>query len=216
MRLRRKPWIDEAIHDFDDFVFPLDAPATEEEKGHWREIFGRDAPLAVELGTGKGDFISQLAEREPETNFIGIEAQQGVIYCAAKKVRERELPNVKLLVFDIRNIADIFAPGEVSRLYINFCDPWPKKRHYKRRLTYRDFLALYARILVPGGRLYFKTDNRGLFDFSLEEFAVAGLGVENVSYDLHAEGDPENIETEYERKFSAKGEKINRCTVIFP
>ena len=168
MRLRRKPWVDAAIHEFDDFVFAKDNEPGEEKKGGWRELFGRQAPLHVELGTGKGDFISQLAALHPEINYIGIEAQQDVLYSAAQKVRERELPNVKLLVFDINNIEDIFAPGEVDRFYVNFCDPWPKARHAKRRLTHVNFLEKYRRLLKKGGELFFKTDNRPLFDFSLE------------------------------------------------
>ncbi len=215
MRLRRKPWVDEAIHDFDDFVVSRDQTIGEERQGHWAEEFGRSAPLHVELGTGKGDFISQLAARHPEINYIGIEMQQDVLYQAAKKVREQELKNVRLLVFDINHIENIFAPGEVARFYVNFCDPWPKKRHAKRRLTHRGFLEKYRRLLAPGGELHFKTDNRPLFDFSLEEFQAMGLPVTEVSYDLHAEDMPDNIETEYERKFSAKGEKINRCVVHF-
>ena len=216
MRLRRKPWVDKAIHDFDDFVFPKDAPASEEQQGRWSEVFGREAPLYVELGTGKGDFISQMAEREPGVNFIGIEAQQDVLYAAAKKVAAMELENVRLLVFDINEIERIFAPGEVDRFFLNFCDPWPKQRHYKRRLTYRGFLEKYRHLLKKGGELHFKTDNRPLFDFSLKEFEAAELAVRDVSYDLHAEGRPDNIMTEYERKFSGYGEKINRCEVIFP
>ena len=216
MRLRRKPWVDKAIHDFDDFVFPKDAPASEEQQGRWSEVFGREAPLYVELGTGKGDFISQMAEREPGVNFIGIEAQQDVLYAAAKKVAAMELKNVRLLVFDIHEIERIFAPGEVDRFFLNFCDPWPKKCHYKRRLTYRGFLEKYRHLLKKGGELHFKTDNRPLFDFSLKEFEAAELAVRDVSYDLHAEGRPDNIMTEYERKFSGYGEKINRCEVIFP
>lgn len=216
MRLRRKPWVDKAIHDFDAFVFPKDAPASEEQQGHWAEVFDREAPLYVELGTGKGDFISQMAEREPDVNFIGIEAQQDVLYAAAKKVAEMELKNVRLLVFDIHEIERIFAPGEVDRFFLNFCDPWPKKRHYKRRLTYRGFLEKYRHLLKQGGELHFKTDNRPLFDFSLGEFEAAELTVRDVSYDLHAEDRPDNIMTEYERKFSGFGEKINRCEVIFP
>lgn len=216
MRLRRKPWIDEAIHEFDDFVFPKDKPASEAQKGHWAEIFGRQAPLYVELGTGKGSFISQLAAREPEHNFIGIEQQQGVIYHAALKTRAAELTNVKLLCFDITHLEEIFEPGEITGFYINFCDPWPKARHAKRRLTYRAFLERYRALLAPGGKLIFKTDNRPLFDFSLEEFAAVGLKVEDVSFDLHAENRPDNIVTEYEKKFSGYGEKINRCVVTFP
>ena len=216
MRLRRKPWVDKAIHDFDDFVFPKDAPASEEQQGRWAEVFGREAPLYVELGTGKGAFLSQMAECEPGVNFIGIEAQQDVLYAAAKKVAAMELKNVRLLVFDIHEIERIFAPGEVDRFFLNFCDPWPKKRHYKRRLTYRGFLEKYRHLLKQGGELHFKTDNRPLFDFSLKEFEAAELPVRDVSYDLHAENRPDNIMTEYERKFSGFGEKINRCEVIFP
>ena len=215
MRLRRKPWVDAAIHEFDDFVFAKDNEPGEEIKGGWRELFGRQAPLHVELGTGKGDFISQLAALHPEINYIGIEAQQDVLYSAAQKVRERELPNVKLLVFDINNIEDIFAPGEVDRFYVNFCDPWPKARHAKRRLTHVNFLEKYRRLLKKGGELFFKTDNRPLFDFSLEQFELAGLQVADISFDLHAEQRPDNIMTEYERKFSGFGEKINRCEVTF-
>ena len=215
MRLRRKPWVDEAIHDFDDFVFPKDRPAGEEQKGCWQQVFGRPGSLYVELGTGKGDFISQLALRHPEVNFIGIEAQQDVLYSAAKKVRALGLTNVKLLVFDINNIENIFAEHEVDQFYINFCDPWPKARHAKRRLTQVGFLRRYEKLLKKPGRLIFKTDNRPLFDFSLEQFAEAGLAVEDVSFDLHSENRPDNIMTEYERKFSGFGEKINRCEVVF-
>jgi tRNA (guanine-N7-)-methyltransferase len=188
----------------------------EAQQGKWSEVFGRQAPLQVELGTGKGDFLSQLAELHPEINYIGIEAQQDVLYTAARKVAAKELKNVRLLVFDINHLEEIFAPGEVARFYINFCDPWPKLRHAKRRLTYRTFLEKYRRLLADGGELHFKTDNRPLFDFSLLEFRTAGLEVRDISYDLHAENRPDNIMTEYERKFSGFGEKINRCEVIFP
>ena len=215
MRLRRKPWVDEAIHDFEDFVFPKDKPAGEEQRGHWHEAFGRKAPLYVELGTGKGDFISQLALRHPDVNFIGIEAQQDVLYSAAKKIRELGLTNVRLLVFDINNIETIFDEAEVDQFYINFCDPWPKARHAKRRLTHVGFLHRYEKLLKKPGKLIFKTDNRPLFDFSLEQFQEAGLAVEDVSFDLHSENRPDNIMTEYERKFSGFGEKINRCEVVF-
>ena len=122
MRLRRKPWVDQAIHDFEDFVFPKDKPASEEQKGKWAEVFGRQADLHVELGTGKGDFISQMALRHPDINFIGIEAQQDVLYMAAKKIRELGITNVKLLVFDINNIENIeikrFRNGNKKQLEI--------------------------------------------------------------------------------------------------
>ena len=192
-----------------EFCFSLDAVLL----AHFPRYRSRQRVL--ELGTGKGDFISQLAELHPDINYIGIEMQQDVLYSAAKKIAERELKNVRLLVFDINHIEDIFAEGEVDRFYINFCDPWPKKRHAKRRLTHVGFLEKYRRLLKKPGELHFKTDNRPLFDFSLEQFEEAGLRVQDVSYDLHAENRPDNIMTEYERKFSGFGEKINRCEVIF-
>ena len=216
MRLRRKPWVDEAIHKFDDFVMSREQEFGEELQGTWQERFGRTAPIHVELGTGKGDFISELAHRLPEINFIGIEVQQDVLYSAAQKVRERELSNVRLLVFDINHIERIFAPGEIERLYINFCDPWPKKRHAKRRLTHVGFLEKYRQLLHHPGELHFKTDNPALFAFSLEQFREAGLQARDISYDLHSEQREDNIETEYERKFSGLGEKIHRCEVVFP
>lgn len=216
MRLRRKPWIDTAIHDFSDFVYAKDCPAGEGERGRWHEIFRRQAPIYVELGTGKGDFISQLAAREPASDFIGLERQQDVLYKAAVKVAAAELTNVRLLTADINDLEQLFAPGEITGFYINFCDPWPKSRHAKRRLTYRAFLAKYRRLLPAGGRLFFKTDNRALFEFSLQEFAATGLMVKDISYDLHSENPVDNIATEYETKFSGLGEKIHHCEVIFP
>ncbi len=213
MRLRKKPWVTEAIKQYQDFLM-IDPGI--EVQGQWDALFGRKAPLHVELGSGKGRFISELADRHPEINFIGIEAQQDVLYYAAQKVRERNLGNVRLLVFDINQLSDIFAAGEVSRFYINFCDPWPKARHAKRRLTHAGFLEKYRSILPKGGELFFKTDNRPLFDFSLEQFAASGLLTRNVTFDLHSQSGSENIMTEYETKFSSLGQKINRCEVVFP
>ena len=206
MRLRRKPHIDEKLKLFEDFVTRGDIQPI--KKDSTRELY-------VELGTGKGDFITQIAERNPQINFIGLEVEATCVLAAARKVREKNLSNVRLIVFDINNIAEIFSEHEVDRLYINFCDPWPKKRHAKRRLTHVRFLELYRKILKHDGEIYFKTDNRGLFDFSLEQFALAGLDVRDVTNDLHAEEPPENIRTEYENKFSAAGVPINFCIARF-
>lgn len=217
MRLRRRPWIADAILEFKDFVFLKDAfePAT--LKGKWSELFPTKAPLYVELGTGKGRFINQAALKHPEINFLGIELQQDIIYYAAQKTAAANLKNVRFAVFDINSIEDLFAAGEVKRFYINFCDPWPKKRHAKRRLTHISFLEKYRKLLSPDGELFFKTDNRPLFDFSLEQFTEAGCKIKAVTYDLHAEGClREDFMTEYEEKFSGFGEKINRCEVTFP
>lgn len=215
MRLRKKPWIDTAIRDLDEFLFSQPEQIAAIDKGNWSAMFNRTAPLHVELGTGKGRFISQMALQQPNVNFIGIEAQQDVIYYAGLKVKELELSNVRLLLFDINNIEDIFAEASVDRFYINFCDPWPKARHAKRRLTHVGFLAKYRQLLKQGGQLFFKTDNRPLFDFSLTQFAEAGLSVDNLTFDLHNSQFTGNIMTEYEEKFSGIGEKINRCEVSF-
>ena len=211
MRLRKKPHTDEKLKNFSDFVMTADD--FENIGGHWREKFGSDTSrkLYVELGTGKGDFITQFAEKYPQINFLGLEVEPTVVLAAARKVHEKNLSNVKLGIFDINNVDEIFDASEVDRLYINFCDPWPKKRHAKRRLTYVKFLDMYKKILTAGGEIHFKTDNRALFDFSLEQFDAAGWKVRDVTFDLHADEPPENIRTEYENRFSALGVNINRC-----
>ena len=206
MRLRKKPHTNEKLQTFADFVTVGEVEPFQKDSS--RKLF-------VELGTGKGDFITQIAERNPQINFVGLEVEATVVLAAARKVHEKNLRNVRLFVFDVSNIAELFAQHTVDRLYINFCDPWPKKRHAKRRLTYIKFLELYRKILVPDGEIFFKTDNRGLFDFSLEQFALAGMEVRDVTNDLHANEPPENIRTEYETKFSAQGVPINFCVARF-
>jgi tRNA (guanine-N7-)-methyltransferase len=209
VRLRKKPWINEAIQEYATVLA---------EPGHvsnQESLFGKSAPLHVELGTGRGRFICEMSAANPENNYLGIEVQKDVIYYAAQKAFERNLPNLRLLIFNVNEIQELFAAGEISRLYINFCDPWPKNRHAKRRLTHRRFLEMYRRILVPGGDLCFKTDNEQLFEFSLNEFSAAGLRLQNITFDLHNSGFAGNIMTEYEAKFSAKGMKIFRCEARF-
>lgn len=213
MRLRKKPWVAEALTGFSDIV--VQNPG-EELAGKWKELFENPLPLHVELGTGKGRFITGMAgQQQGLINFVGIEAKEEIVYSAAQKVREQQLANIKLLVFDINDILTIFAPGEIERLYINFCDPWPKNRHAKRRLTHIDFLKKYRTVLKSGGQLWFKTDNRPLFEFSLEQFSEFGLEVNAVTYDLMKSGFAGNIMTEYETKFSALGQPICRCEVNF-
>jgi tRNA (guanine-N7-)-methyltransferase len=206
LRLRKKPHTDEKLQSFTDFVTVDDVQPIQKDLS--RELY-------VELGTGKGDFITHIAERNPQINFIGLEVEKTCVLVAARKVREKNLGNVRLIVFDINNVTEIFAEHEVDRLYINFCDPWPKKRHAKRRLTHVRFLEMYRKILKVGGEIYFKTDNRGLFDFSLDQFAEAGLEVRDVTNNLHENEPPENIRTEYENRFSAEGVSINFCVVKF-
>lgn len=182
-------------------------------KGSWQECFGNDHPIHIEIGMGKGKFLMELAAQSPHINYIGIEKYSSVLLRALEKQEEFRLPNLLFIRMDAEYITDVFAPQEVSRIYLNFSDPWPKDRHAKRRLTSRQFLARYDQILKPEGRVVFKTDNRPLFDFSLEEVKEAGWKLEMYTLDLHhspyAEG---NIMTEYESKFAAQGNPI--CKLV--
>ncbi|MGV3489001.1 MAG: tRNA (guanosine(46)-N7)-methyltransferase TrmB [Tuberibacillus sp.] len=211
MRVRNKPWAEDYLADHKDIA--LEAP--EQYKGKWREVFQNENPLNIEIGTGKGQFICGMGRLYPEQNFIGIEREPSVIVSAVRKLVEEPLANVKLLNVNAVQLSDYFAGGEVDTIYLNFSDPWPKKRHEKRRLTYRTFLADYERILKPGGRICFKTDNQGLFEYSLESFSKYGMALENISLDLHHSDMTDNVKTEYEEKFSAKGHRIYRCEAYF-
>ncbi len=168
-------------------------------------------PIELEIGCGKGSFISGLSKRFPEKNFIAMERVSDVILLAAERIKAEDAKNVKFIVGDARNLKEYFPASSIERLYLNFSDPWPKKGYAKRRLTHREFLELYKEILVPNGEIVFKTDNIGLFEFSLEEFTVAGFKLKELTYDLHnSEYNADNIVTEYEKNFSEKGFKINR------
>ncbi len=182
-------------------------------RGRFAELFGNDHPIEIEVGMGKGKFIMELAGRHPDVNFIGIERYPSVLLRALKKRGELELPNIYFLCVDARELSDIFAPGEVDRIYLNFSDPWPKDRHAKRRLTSPDFMRVYDAVLARDGRLEFKTDNQELFAYSLRSIPEAGWRIEAFTRDLHhselAEG---NVMTEYETKFSAMGNPI--CKLV--
>lgn len=211
MRLRNKPGAKERILNYPQYVIPN----PEEYRGNWSEMFKNDNPLHIEVGTGKGQFIVGMAKANPHINYIGIELFDSVIVSALDKLIEEDLPNVKLLNVDARNLTQYFAKGDVERIYLNFSDPWPKKRHAKRRLTYKSFLKIYEDILIPGGEIHFKTDNQGLFEYSLMSFSEYGLLLKYVSLDLHKSGFEGNIMTEYEEKFSQKGNRIYRSEVKF-
>jgi tRNA (guanine-N7-)-methyltransferase len=184
-------------------------------KGRWMEFFKAAAPLHVELGTGKGNFITTLARNNPNINYLGIEMKPEALVSALFKGADLEAQgNLGLLLFNVNHILDAFAPGEVDRLYINFCDPWPKKRHAKRRLTHHQFLNRYRQILKPGGEIHLKTDNEALFEFSLNEFSEYGFRLRNITFDLHRSEYTENIMTEYEQKFAEQGMRIYRCEAI--
>lgn len=184
-------------------------------KGRWRESFGNDHPLHVEIGMGKGKFLYEMAGINPGINYIGIEKYSSVLLRALQRMDEKPLPNLLFIRMDAENVEKVFGEGEVDRIYLNFSDPWPKERHAKRRLPSREFLKRYDKFLKREGVLEFKTDNRGLFDFALEELSPAGWKAVKVAFDLHndkemAEG---NIMTEYEEKFSSKGNPIYKYII---
>jgi len=179
-------------------------------KGHWQEVFGNDHPLRIEIGMGKGAFLMELARRNPDINYVGIEKYSSVLLRAVQKQEEEQLPNIRLIRMEAEYIADVFGPEEVDRIYLNFSDPWPKASHAGRRLTSSRFLARYEKILKKEGVIEFKTDNQELFDFSLEEIDPKRWELLAVTRDLHK--DPQlsrgNIMTEYEQRFSGEGKPI--------
>ena len=185
----------------------------EQYKGTWREVFEDDKPIHIEIGMGKGKFLMEMARQHPEIHYIGIEKYSSVLVRALEKMEEDPLNNVHFIRMDAEYINQVFDKGEVEEIYLNFSDPWPKDRHAKRRLTSRQFLARYKEILKENQRVIFKTDNRGLFDFSLEEVKEAGWKLDLCTFDLHhSEYLEGNVMTEYEEKFSSIGNPI--CKLI--
>ena len=211
MRVRNRKGATELLEAHPQYVIlnPADA------KGRWQEIFGNDHPIHVEVGSGKGAFVSGMAKANPEINYIGIDIQKSVLSYALDKVLATDVPNIKLLWVDGSDLTDYFEEGEIDRLYLNFSDPWPKKRHEKRRLTYQSFLATYQQILPGNGEIHFKTDNRGLFEYSLVSFSQYGMKLKGVWLDLHASDFEDNVLTEYEQKFANKGQVIYRVEAAF-
>jgi tRNA (guanine-N7-)-methyltransferase len=206
MRLRNVRGAREALQESD---FTVNEPT--EYRGKWLELFENNNPLHIEIGTGKGRFLMTLAEQNPDINYVGIEKFSSVLIRAIEKQRELALPNLYFIRMDAENIEEVFAEGEVDRIYLNFSDPWPKDRHAKRRLTSKQFFARYDKILDKNGRVEFKTDNRDLFDFSVESVKEAGWNLSAVTYDLHnSDMNEGNIMTEYEIKFSEMGNPIHK------
>ncbi|NLY47431.1 MAG: tRNA (guanosine(46)-N7)-methyltransferase TrmB [Clostridiales bacterium] len=186
----------------------------EKYKGKWRSLFGNENPIHLEIGTGKGKFIMEMAINNPGINYIGIEKYSSVLIRALEKRREAEISNLYFLRFDAEYLTNIFAENEIDRIYLNFSDPWPKNRHAKRRLTSRNFLDKYNLCLSKNGEVIFKTDNRDLFDFSLEEAEAAGWKIGSLTYDLHnSEYVKDNIMTEYEERFVSEGKPIHMMRI---
>lgn len=205
MRLRNIKGADEAVA---NSPFCIQSP--DELKGSWKKFFGNDNPIHIEIGMGKGQFIMALAKANPQINYIGIERYTSVLLRALQKMEAEPLDNLKFLCVDAMILPEVFSDGEVEQIYLNFSDPWPKDRHAKRRLTSRTFLERYDLFLAPFGHIEFKTDNKGLFDFSLEEIPAAGWRINAYTLDLHHDISMNvgNIMTEYEEKFSSMGNPI--------
>ncbi|EHH1653365.1 tRNA (guanosine(46)-N7)-methyltransferase TrmB [Enterococcus faecium] len=211
MRVRNRPRAAEMLAAHPNFV--ISDPTL--WKGKWNELFENDHPIHIEIGMGKGQFITGMAKAHPEINYIGVEMQVSVVSIALDKLIEQPLPNLKLLHVDGSALTEYFADSEVDQIYLNFSDPWPKKRHEKRRLTYKTFLAVDEQILRPNGEIHFKTDNQGLFEYSLASFSQYGMILKQVWLDLHQSQFEGNIMTEYEEKFSSKGQRIYRVEAQF-
>ncbi|HEP1490478.1 TPA: tRNA (guanosine(46)-N7)-methyltransferase TrmB [Streptococcus pyogenes] len=211
MRVRKRKGAEEHLANNPHYVIlnPEDA------KGRWHDVFGNDRPIHIEVGSGKGGFITGMALKNPDINYIGIDIQLSVLSYALDKVLASEVPNVKLLRVDGSSLTNYFEDGEVDMMYLNFSDPWPKTKHEKRRLTYKDFLDTYKRILPEHGEIHFKTDNRGLFEYSLASFSQYGMTLRQIWLDLHASNYEGNVMTEYEEKFSNKGQFIYRVEANF-
>lgn len=204
MRLRHIPGSEEMIAES-----PYVVQKPEEQKGQWKNLFGNDNPIEIEVGMGKGKFIMELAQKNPDINYVGIERYSTVLLKALSKREQLELTNIYFMCVDAKELSEYFEEEEVHKIYLNFSDPWPKDRHAKRRLTSPQFMEVYDKILRKDGVVEFKTDNRGLFDYSLESVPAAGWIVDRHTFDLHhsdmAEG---NVMTEYETKFAAEGKPI--------
>lgn len=186
-------------------------------KGRWQERFAKPQPLQVEVGMGKGQFIIGMAKAHPEINFIGLEIESTVAAIAFKNALPEQLPNLTLVRGDGAGLDTYFEDGSIDRLYLNFSDPWPKTRHEKRRLTYKTFLANYQQVVKPGGGLEFKTDNQGLFEYSLTSLNNFGMIFDDVWLNLHESPENEgNVETEYEQRFASLGQPIYKLKAHFP
>lgn len=211
MRLRNVPGSRETIAEHKLCILEEQPQA-----GKWQTIFGNDHPIYIEVGMGKGQFITTLAQKNPEINYIGIEKYSSVLVRALEKMDAMENPptNIRFIRMDAENICSMFEKDEVSRIYLNFSDPWPKDRHAKRRLTSQEFLKRYDRILKPDGYVEFKTDNKDLFQFSLEQVEPAGWHLDAFTWDLHNDEvlNQGNVMTEYEQKFSSMGNPI--CKMV--
>ena len=206
MRQRNIKNLDEKLRQNSRFL--VEDPA--QHKGSWARVFGNDNPIYLEIGCGKGQFIMKRAASCPSANYIAIEGQSNVALRALEKAQAEGMENLRIFIAYVHDLEDYFEAGELAGIYLNFSDPWPKARHFKRRLTYRQRLLNYKKVLGRDGFVEFKTDNDGLFEFSLEEIQEAGLEITEVTGDLHSEEyESKDFTTEYEDRFSKAGKNIN-------
>ncbi len=210
MRMRRKKNLEPRL----ERQSAITVSEPEAMRGAWRSLCPDARRVCLELGCGKGQFITELARRNPENFYIAVEREKGAVVMAMEKVAAAELSNVRFIIGDVQDLEKWFGPDEIDDMYINFCDPWTKRHREKRRLTHRDFIARYRGVVKKGGRLYFKTDNVELFEFSVLELPAAGMQLDFVTRDLHAEN-IDNIMTEYESRFTAQGMTINYLEATF-
>ena len=187
----------------------------ENHKGKWNEVFGNDNPIHVEIGCGKGSFIVGMAKMYPDVNFIAIEKVEDVIVMAMEKAIANEIENVRFMDLDAERIEEFFEKGEIKRIYLNFSDPWKKGKQAKRRLTHKNFLDRYKKVLNSGDYIWFKTDNQKLFEFSLNSFCAVGFKLRIITLDLHNSGFEGNVITEYEQRFMDLGQPIYRLEATF-
>ena len=206
MRMRKKPNLPRRLECCGDVLIT----SPEDFCDRWLERFEDYGKLHIEIGCGKGRFITETAKTMPDTLFVGIERVPEAMVVAMERTINDGRPNIRYIDTDAVALLNIFGSREVGRIYLNFCDPWPKKGHAKRRLTYENFLKDYKVILKPGGEIHFKTDNVGLFDYSLEQFERSGFELSDITRDLHQAG-PNGVMTDYELKFYEQGVSINRC-----
>lgn len=185
-------------------------------RGRWREIFGNDHPIHIEIGCGKGSFITGMAKLYPEINFVAVEKVEDVIVMAMEKAIAADLQNVRFTDMDAERLEEFFDYGEAERIYLNFSDPWKKNKQAKRRLTHKRFLDRYRKVLKPGDQIWFKTDNCRLFEFSLNSFCDENFKLSNITLDLHHSGFEGNVMTEYETRFTELGQPIYRLQAIVP
>lgn len=210
MRLRNIPGADDVIQ-----KHPIAIKNEKEQRGNWKNVFGNDNPIYIEIGMGKGQFLLTLAKQNPDINYIGIERYSSVLLRALEKIDTEEfcdLQNIRFICMNALELPEVFEYGEVEKIYLNFSDPWPKSRHSDRRLTSPKFFGQYDKVLAKEGVVEFKTDNRGLFEFSLESVEEAGWKLLAHTFDLHhnEEMNVGNVMTEYEEKFSSLGNPIHK------